>query len=129
MAEPMSRAERVGHRRAKLRAAGLRPVQIWVPDIRAAGFAEECRRQSRLIRDSESYATRAEDEAWEIASGRLSRMMRGDLVVVSLPGDHGKPRPALVIQSDLYAEHPSVTVPADHQPSCRSAAAAHRNRC
>jgi mRNA interferase MazF len=37
-------------------------------------------------------------------------MMRGDLVVVSLPDDYGKPRPALVIQSDLFAEHPSVTV-------------------
>lgn len=36
--------------------------------------------------------------------------MRGDLVTVSLPGDYGKPRPALVIQSDLFAEHPSVTV-------------------
>jgi mRNA interferase MazF len=37
-------------------------------------------------------------------------MTRGDRVVVSLPGDYGKPRPALVIQSDLFAEHPSVTV-------------------
>jgi mRNA interferase MazF len=37
-------------------------------------------------------------------------MMRGDLVAVSLPDDYGKPRPALVIQSDLFAEHPSVTV-------------------
>ncbi len=37
-------------------------------------------------------------------------MTRGDLVVVALPGDYGKPRPALVIQSDLFAEHPSVTV-------------------
>ena len=37
-------------------------------------------------------------------------MTRGDVVVVSLPGDYGKPRPALVIQSDLFAEHPSVTV-------------------
>lgn len=37
-------------------------------------------------------------------------MRRGDLVTVSLPGDYGKPRPALVIQSDLFAEHPSVTV-------------------
>jgi mRNA interferase MazF len=36
-------------------------------------------------------------------------MMRGDLVVVSLPGDYGKPRPALVIRSNLFAEHPSVT--------------------
>jgi len=28
--------------------SGLRPVQIWVPDTRRPGFAEECRRQSRL---------------------------------------------------------------------------------
>jgi hypothetical protein len=32
-----------------LRAAGLRPVQIWVPDTRRAGFAEECRRQSLAL--------------------------------------------------------------------------------
>jgi hypothetical protein len=32
---------------------GLRPLQIWVPDTRRKGFAQECRRQSRLIaRDS-----------------------------------------------------------------------------
>ena len=68
MAKPISSAERVERRRAKLRAAGLRPVQIWVPDSRAPGFAEECRRQSRLVRDSATDASRAEDEAWEIAS-------------------------------------------------------------
>jgi mRNA interferase MazF len=37
-------------------------------------------------------------------------MTRGDVVIVSLAGDYGKPRPVLVIQSDLLAEHPSVTV-------------------
>jgi hypothetical protein len=68
MAKPMSRAERVERRRAKLRAAGLRPVQIWVPDTRAPKFADECRQLSRLIRESETEFTRAEDEAWEIAS-------------------------------------------------------------
>ena len=26
----------------------LRPVQIWVPDTRAAGFSAECRKQARL---------------------------------------------------------------------------------
>ena len=64
----MSRAKRVDRRRAKLRAAGLRPVQLWVPDTRAPGFAEECARQSRLIRDSETDDSRAEDAAWERAS-------------------------------------------------------------
>ncbi len=57
-------AERVRRRRDKLRAAGLRPVQIWVPDTRAAGFSEECARQSRLIRDAATPGSRAEDEAW-----------------------------------------------------------------
>ena len=37
-------------------------------------------------------------------------MMRGKIVKVALQGDYGKPRPALVIQSDLFKEHPSVTV-------------------
>ena len=42
-------AERVKKHRDALRAAGLRPVQIWVPDTRRPGFAAECRRQSRLV--------------------------------------------------------------------------------
>jgi mRNA interferase MazF len=37
-------------------------------------------------------------------------MRRGDLVTVALQGDFGKPRPALLIQSDLFDEHPSVTI-------------------
>jgi hypothetical protein len=39
-------AQRVRRHREELRAAGLRPVQIWVPDTRRAGFDAECRRQS-----------------------------------------------------------------------------------
>lgn len=41
--------ERVRKRRDALRAAGLRPVQIWVPDTRRPHFADECRRQSRIV--------------------------------------------------------------------------------
>ena len=37
-------------------------------------------------------------------------MKRGDLIPVVLAGAYGKPRPALVIQSDLFSMHPSVTV-------------------
>ena len=46
---PMSVNERVKKRRDALRAAGLRPVQIWVPDTRRPGFAEACRRQSLVV--------------------------------------------------------------------------------
>ena len=68
MPKPMSRAERVARRRAKLRAEGLRPVQLWVPDTRDPAFVEECRRQMRLLRESETDESRAEDMAWEAAS-------------------------------------------------------------
>jgi len=45
---------RVQRHREALRRAGLRPVQIWVPDTRRAGFAEECRRQSRLAAQADA---------------------------------------------------------------------------
>jgi hypothetical protein len=41
-------AVRVQKRRSALRMAGLRPVQIWVPDTRRPDFAAECKRQSNL---------------------------------------------------------------------------------
>lgn len=37
-------------------------------------------------------------------------MRRGNLLTIALQGDLGKPRPALVIQSDLFDAHSSVTV-------------------
>ena len=44
---------RVQKHRDALRMAGLRPVQIWVPDTRRPNFAEECRRQCRLAAQSD----------------------------------------------------------------------------
>ncbi|AJF07556.1 antitoxin MazE family protein [Geoalkalibacter subterraneus] len=43
--------DRVKTHRRRMRAAGLKAVQIWVPDTRIPGFSEECRRQSRIIRN------------------------------------------------------------------------------
>jgi len=37
-------------------------------------------------------------------------MKRGEVFTVVLRGAYRKPRPALVIQSDLFDEHPSVTI-------------------
>jgi hypothetical protein len=42
-------AKRARKRRDVLRALGLRPIQIWVPDARRPGFAEECHRQSLIV--------------------------------------------------------------------------------
>ena len=45
---------RVQKHRNSLRSAGLRPVQIWVPDTRKPGFSEECARQSSVVAQSDS---------------------------------------------------------------------------
>jgi len=37
-------------------------------------------------------------------------MKRGDLVTVAMQGDYGKPRPALILQSDNFENHPSVVL-------------------
>lgn len=37
-------------------------------------------------------------------------MNRGDFVTIAMQGDFGKPRPALVIHSDQFNEHATVTV-------------------
>ena len=50
MSSPQNSAvEKVRRHRARLRQQGLRPVQMWVVDTRAPGFAEEARRQSMAI--------------------------------------------------------------------------------
>lgn len=46
--------ERVQKHRNALRMAGLRPIQIWVPDTRRSGFTEECRRQCHLVAQADS---------------------------------------------------------------------------
>ena len=51
---PKTPSEKMHDYRTRLRAPGLRPVQIWVPDTRAKNFAKEARRQSLLVSQSES---------------------------------------------------------------------------
>ncbi|MFK0571619.1 antitoxin MazE family protein [Endozoicomonas sp.] len=68
---PQSTRQRVERHRAALREAGLRPLQIWVPDARVEGFAEECQKQSaRLKSDTAETDTlhwiehASDDEGW-----------------------------------------------------------------
>ena len=41
--------ERVRAHREQLRRRGLRPIQLWVPDVRSPSFAREAHRQSLLV--------------------------------------------------------------------------------
>jgi hypothetical protein len=47
--------------RERLRAQGLRPIQIWVPDTRSPRFAAQASRQSQLVASSRHAA---EDQAF-----------------------------------------------------------------
>ena len=69
----LSTSEKTAKYRERLRAQGLRPVQIWVPDTRSKTLAEEFRRQSlRVSRKDESdlmdeldmAAAQTEDWTW-----------------------------------------------------------------
>ena len=59
-------AQRVRRSRERMRGRGLRLVQIWVPDTRAPGFAEELARQCRLLAEWEASPDgRAEMAFWD----------------------------------------------------------------
>ena len=44
--------QKVRAHRERLRAQGLRPIQIWVPDTRSPRFAAQASQQSRLVASS-----------------------------------------------------------------------------
>ncbi|MGA7676217.1 MAG: antitoxin MazE family protein [Rhizomicrobium sp.] len=46
---PKSSRLKVRAHRARLHKVGLRPIQIWVPDMRAPAFRAEARRQSKAV--------------------------------------------------------------------------------
>lgn len=66
--------ERMRGYRTRQRAAGLRLVQLWVPDTRSKRFAAECRRQSRLLKgdpaEAEALEFIARAGAWEDNAAR-----------------------------------------------------------
>lgn len=70
----MEANERMKGYRVRQRAAGLRLIQLWVPDTRSPGFAAECRRQSQLLRgdaaETEALEFIARAGAWDDRAAR-----------------------------------------------------------
>lgn len=52
---------RVKKHRAALRAAGLRPIQLWIPDTRKTGFADEIRQQCRKVAEADAADQELDD--------------------------------------------------------------------
>jgi hypothetical protein len=67
-AKRKSSRDKVQAHRKRLRAQGLRPIQIWVPDTRSRRFATEAHRQSLAIASS-PHAD--EDQAFVAALAEL----------------------------------------------------------
>jgi hypothetical protein len=59
--KPKSTRVKVREHRERLRSQGLRPIQIWVPDVRAPSFQSEAHRQSLAVAAS---AHAREDQAF-----------------------------------------------------------------
>jgi Protein of unknown function (DUF3018) len=74
-----STRDRVRQHRERLRSQGLRPVQIWVPDVRAPEFLAQAHRQSLAIGQSDAET---DDQAFV------------DAISYSLDTDHGPDQPA-----------------------------------
>ena len=63
-------ADKMRDYRARLRAAGLRPLQIWVPDTRTPQLAKQARRQSLLAssKDCEHEVSAFIDDAADLGN-------------------------------------------------------------
>jgi len=71
--EPQSSSsrEKVRAHRARLRREGLRPIQLWVPDVRSPEFAAAAHRQSLAVansthaKDDQEFIEAASDRSWK----------------------------------------------------------------
>ena len=66
--KPKSSRLKVREHRERLRSQGLRPIQIWVPDVRAPSFRAEAHRQSLAV--AESARAREDQEFIDAVSDR-----------------------------------------------------------
>jgi hypothetical protein len=67
--KPKPSRVKVREHRERLRQQGLRPIQIWVPDVRAPAFRSEAHRQSLAVAAS---STAREDQAYIDAVSALT---------------------------------------------------------
>ena len=103
-----SRDEVRAHRK-RLRQQGLRPIQIWVPDMRSPDFCD---------RSTSPVPSCCQQSSREGGSGLHRRCLclgrdvkRGEVWTVSGGKDYaGKPRPVVILQDDRFDMTDSITV-------------------
>jgi mRNA interferase MazF len=107
-AKPKPACGKVREHRERLRAQGLRPIQIWVPDVRVASFKAEAHRQSLAV----AASTRArEDQAFiDAVSGWIDEWGAATFGRSGGKDYAGKPRPVVIVQDDSFDATDSITV-------------------
>lgn len=84
---------------ARLRAHGLRPIRIWVPDVRSPVFEAEAHRQSLAVARS---AQAGEDQDFIDSASDSAPMKRREIWTVASSQDYAtKPCPAVIVQDDV----------------------------
>ena len=69
ISRPIPSRDKVAAHRKRLRRQGMRPIQIWVPDVRAPAFRSEAHRQSLAVA---ANAHAGEDQAFIDAVSTLN---------------------------------------------------------
>jgi mRNA interferase MazF len=99
--------DKVREHRKRLRAQGLRPLQIWVPDTRSAAFKSQAHRQSLIV--ARSAQAQVDQDFIDAISGDW--LKRGEIWTVAGGKDYaGKPRPAVIVQDDRFDATGSITI-------------------
>ena len=99
-----SSRKRVRARRQRLRQQGLRPIQIWVPDVRSPLFAAEARRQSLAVARS-PHAEKDRDFIEAISEELISERRARESCSRMVGGSgRGKPRPYELFHAKTRAE-------------------------
>jgi mRNA interferase MazF len=88
---------KVREHRQRLRRQGLRPIQIWVPDVRAPRFRKEAHRQSASV--------------YRCNLGLGGGVKRGEIWTAAGGNNYaGKPRPVVIVQDDSFDATNSITI-------------------
>ena len=105
-------AERMRMMREQRLRRGLRELRLVVPNSRLQSVRRRMAGEvARLVRSYEDDALSWIEAVSEFELAAKQPMKRGDVVVVAATGDYGKPRPAVIVQTDAFPEtHISAVV-------------------
>jgi hypothetical protein len=96
-ATPKSTRVKVQEHRARLRKEGLRPIQIWAPDVRSPAFRTAAHRQFWRSPAAPKHAATRRSSTRSPIGAEAGCVRRGEIWTVSSKDYAGKPRPVVIV--------------------------------